>query len=682
MTTMYRAHFANNSSLQTLPSPTYNFGAGDFTVLAMMESLHGGTVVARKGSADGAGNGGFLLVVNPDGSVKFATSDGVSTNQVVSGAAPLLDGNCHTVGGIRRGAQLAIVVDGLEVAVTPSGGGTPPLNVNNNLPITIGATQQTQEPNNQFIGDIMNVSVWSAALSGDALVKAAFARVTGIEPNLQGYWTLNATTDDLSPTDNPANIIGVVTYEFCLHCVWAQGDNHYAFCHIGNDPTGGNPPPGKQATISRAINVLAGAPALFASIMANETAPTFPAGAQMSVTDPAGNVHNQDQNTDTVFAATQNGQLWALAVLNPMPGLWKVTVTAPSTTGFLLQVQTVPSGAVVETSESALQPLFGGQAPPSHMLVASLDGWWDVVKAIAVAAVVAVAVVSVIVLSGGMSAPAVIGGLVTFAAVLMVQAQMAIGSIDQTSLPAATRGVAGMAGFVVSPQRFQLIDANVDEDQATLLIYKRRNRKLYPAVVLSTFNKVQASLIGAQDTRLNVKAALSGVTSGYVTASGHGLSSALTGWYVSGTEGPLEQILQTFGAGTYQPVEAQGKIFHFFACNCGYAGTPTSPGLGRKLVADGAVAFFGYNVPFILQTNDFINFCDCDIQIDLSMIAGKTCDQAYQDSIALFDATISRLRADGNMQAASRLESNRNALVSPSTDVAYGDKTAHLNTGA
>jgi hypothetical protein len=681
---MYRAHFSNNSSLQTLPSPTYNFGTGDFTVLAMVESLRGGTVVARKGSAEGAGNGGFLLVVNPDGSVKFATSDGVSTYQVLSGAAPLLDGNCHTVGGIRRGAQLAIVVDGLEVAVTPSGGGTPPLNVNNNLPITIGNTQQTEEPNNQFIGDIMNVSLWSAALSGDALVKAAFARVTGTEPNLQGYWTLNATTNDLSPTDNPASIIGVVTYEFCLHCVWAQSDNQYAFCHIGNDPTGGNPPPGEQATISRAINVLAGAPALFASIMANETTPTFPAGAQMSVTDPAGHVYNQDQNTDTVFAATRGGQLWALVVLNPAPGLWKVTATAPATTGFSLQVQTVPSGAVVSTSESALQPLFAGQAPRSHMLAAaSFDGWWDVVKAIAVSAVVGVVVTGVLVFGSVAAVPALIGGVVAFAAATIVQGQMAMSSIDTTSLPVAKRQVGGMAGFLVSPQRFQIIDANVGAfDRATTIIYEQRKALLYPQVVLSPFNKVQASLIGAQDTRANVKAALSGFTSGYVTAGGHGRPFRLTGWYASGTSGPLQDILIDSGPSGFLPVEAQGKIFHFFACNCGYLGTDT-PGLGRALVAAGAVAFFGYKEPFILSQIEQALFCEPDIQIDLSMIAGNSCEDAYNDAISKFNDNIAVLRQRGEMNLAATLEQNRDALVSPSTNMTvYGNKTARLNTGS
>jgi hypothetical protein len=676
---MYRAHFTNGSSLQTLPSPAYNFGTGDFTVLAMIESLQGGTVIARKGSAGGPGNGGFLLVVNPDGSVKFATDDGFGFYQVVSGPASILDGDCHTVGGIRRGDRLSIVIDGLEVAGTSSGNATPPLNVNNNLPVTIACTQQMLEPHNQFVGDIMNVSLWNTALAGDALVKATFARVTGAEPNLQGYWTLNATTDDLSPNDNPANIIGAVTYEFCLHCVWAQGDNQYAFCHIGNDPTGSLPPPG-EATISRRINVQAGAPALFASIMANEIAPTFPAGAQVSVTDPAGHVYGQDQNTDMVFAATRNGQLWVLAVLNPAPGLWKVKVTAPSTTSFVLQAQTVPSGSVVATSESALQPLFAGQAPPSHVLAAASFGWWDAVKAIAVSAVVGV-VVGLAVFTGPV-APAVIAGVVAFAGTTILQAEQAISSIDRTSLPAATHTVIGMAGFVVSPQRFQLIDANAEVDPATLLIYQRRYATLYPAVVLSSFNKMQASLIGAQDTQVNVKAALSSFTSGYVTAGAHGLSYRLTGWYVSGTSGPLQDVLATSGPAAFLPVEVQGKIFHFFACKCGYMGTDTMPGLGRALVASGAVAFFGYNVPFILSRGESALFCEPDIKIDLSMIAGKTCDDAYNDAIKLFNDNIALLSRRGEHDLAASLESNRNALVSPTTNAAYGNKTARLNTGA
>jgi hypothetical protein len=671
---MYRAHLIAGASLQTLPSPSFNFGAGDFTLMAMVESRQGGTVVARKGSAAGPGNGGFLLVVNPDSSVKFMTSDGVNYFQVLTGPTGILDGDCHTVAGIRNGALLSILIDGLVVATTPSGDGTSPLNVNNNLPLTIGRTQQTQEPNNQFIGDVMNVSVWNTALSGDLIVKSAFARITGSEPGLQGYWTLDATTNDLSTNANPANIVGIVTFEYCLDCVWAQASNSYAFCKIANMPDAHTP--AMTVTLSREVSVAAGAPALAMAIMAAQDVPAFPAGAQVTLSDPSGQIYNQNQNTDTVFAGLSGGQLWVLMVINPAAGIWRIAVTAPAATAFTLNMQTVPSASVVQTSRQALDPLFG--AAPYQARAISASGFWDFVVDVAVGAVVGVVVGAVIVATGGTALVAVAGGVGAFAVVEGTIAATAVPDIDSGSLHNATGQIAGMAGFIVSPDKFLILDANVDADEATQRIYRQRRSKLYPQVVASSFNKVQSLLLGSDMSRAKVKAALTAFSSGYVTGCGHGKPTYLTGWYVSGTSGALEEVLATYGPAKFADAEVQGKIIHFFACNCGYAGTSTSPGLGRAAVTAGAVAFFGYNVEFIIDIAETPAFCAGDIKIDLAMIAGETCDVAYTQSIAVYNSNIATLRANGNMAAAATLERNRDALVSPSTDPMYGNKNAKL----
>jgi len=44
-------------------------------------------------------------------------------------------------------------------------------------------------------------------------VRAAFARVAATDSNLQGYWTLDETTADLSRNNNPVNVVGQITYE-------------------------------------------------------------------------------------------------------------------------------------------------------------------------------------------------------------------------------------------------------------------------------------------------------------------------------------------------------------------------------------------------------------------------------------------------------------------------------------
>lgn len=679
MTTMYRARFSNGSSMRAAPNPAYNFGTGDFTVLAMIELRQGGVVVARKSGQGGDDHGGFHLMVRPDGSVMFYTDNGLEAFFAYTLPSPILDGDCHTVGGIRRGAQLAIVVDGLEVPVTTAGKASP-LNVNNNLPLTIGWTEQTQ-PNDQFIGSIMNVSLWNTALSGDRLVSAAFANLSGGEPNLQGYWTLNSTTADLSPHRNAASIVGSVSYEYCLHCAWAQGLNKYMFIHIANMPGGNAPAAGQHATVSHAINVPAGAPAFCTSVMSNGIVPAFPAGAQIKVVDPTGHVYDRDQNVEKVFASVQNGQLWALMVLDPAPGNWKITVTAPSHVGFALYAQTIPVAAVVATSEAALRPIYGAAHP--HLTAFARGGFWDLLRVVFVAAIVGLIVAAAaFFVVGATLAAAAVHGLAAFAAVTYAQAKIAAQSIDTTSLPDADRQISGMAGFVIAPEPFLLIDANVDAgaDDSNKFIYERRLEKLYPQVMLSSFNKVQVRLIGNQDTRDNVKSELIKMKAGYVTATGHGHSSSLTGWYLNGESGPLQEVITTIGKAKYTPEEVAGKIFHFFACNTGYRGPDGLPGLGRSMVAAGAVGFFGYKEPYSLirdkETRKYhVEFCDCDIAIDLSLINGKTCGEALAASMALFNSNIERLFQEGWTERASRLRNNRDALVF------YGNENARLQTG-
>src|SRR5205085_2584665 len=158
------------------------------------------------------------------------------------------------------------------------------------------------------------------------------------------------------PNNNTANIVGIVTFEYCLHCVWAQASNAYAFCRIANMPEPDAPT--VNVTLSHEISVPPGAPVFGMAIMADQDAPAFPAGAQVTLTDPSGLVYNQGQNTNTVCAVTSGGQLWALMVIDPASGVWRLSVTVPSTTAFHLTMQTVPTSAVVQTSRQALEPLF------------------------------------------------------------------------------------------------------------------------------------------------------------------------------------------------------------------------------------------------------------------------------------------------------------------------------------
>jgi len=150
------------------------------------------------------------------------------------------------------------------------------------------------------------------------------------------------------------------------------------------------------------------------------------------------------------------------------------------------------------------------------------------------------------------------------------------------------------------------------------------------------------------------------------------------GYYVSGNEGPMEEVLiSRQSARKFAPDEVRGKIFHFFACHTGSAGT-TIPYLGQAMIVSGAVAFFGYSDQVQMHVPESAVFCDCDIAVDKALMALQSCDDAYRTSIDLYDKSIARFRANGDHQAAARLEHNRNALVAPSTIPMYGDKTARL----
>jgi hypothetical protein len=430
-------------------------------------------------------------------------------------------------------------------------------------------------------------------------------------------------------------------------------------------------------TQTREVDVPAGAPALCASIMAAGDAPAFPPGARVTLADPRGRTYATDVNADGVFVTTRDGQPWAAIVLRPIPGPWKVTVTAPVTTSFLLSMQTVPASDVVETVETALDPLYGPTTPLLERdRIDAFGGWLKLLTKVAVAAVVGVTVAGLVVASGGAALPAIAAGIVAFGGVGILEANDVLGVIDRGNRGQAEVQVAGLAGFVVAVDTLLLIDANVDADPATELQYKRRRRVLYPYVDASPFNQRQQRLIGRDDTRANVSARLLAFASGYVSAAGHGQPPYFMGWYVAGNTGPLQEVL---AVGRYNAAEVHGKIVHLFACWCGFDG---QIGLGRHVVSDGALAFFGYSAPFAMLTNEYPTFCDCDIEIDKALIDGRTCEEAHRAAIAKYDAAIARFRADGNTQAAATLELDRNRLVSPSTDPAYGNPNARLDNGA
>jgi hypothetical protein len=203
-TASWAVELRGKSSLAARPNGAYDFGAGDFTVEAWIAPQGPGTLVSRKGTDGGAGNGGWLLVLNGDGSFKLATDNGFGYFQAVSDPTGVLAGGWHHVAAVRRKGQLALYLDGLPLRAATSGSGKSPLDVDNGLPLRVGATDQQQEPFNQFAGTIDEVRVWRVARTQAQITAGVYGRVAGNTPGLVGDWTFDGRNgDDRSPTGNP-----------------------------------------------------------------------------------------------------------------------------------------------------------------------------------------------------------------------------------------------------------------------------------------------------------------------------------------------------------------------------------------------------------------------------------------------------------------------------------------------
>lgn len=200
-----------DSSLVSMPySDAYNVGTGDFTVEAWIcKTGNGGTIVSRKPTEGCAGNGGFLLVIKSDGSIKLATDDGYGfyeiNSDIVSG---IFDGKYHHVLGLRRNSELEIYVDFKKISSTPRTNRFPGLNINNSLRLAVGCTDQIQEPYNHYTGKIGEIRLWSKAKTYTD--KNDWENTDYISLGLIGMWAFNQKQgEDYSSVNNPASFQNV-----------------------------------------------------------------------------------------------------------------------------------------------------------------------------------------------------------------------------------------------------------------------------------------------------------------------------------------------------------------------------------------------------------------------------------------------------------------------------------------
>ncbi|TMR12029.1 LamG domain-containing protein, partial [Nonomuraea zeae] len=185
----FAVSLTNAAFMAANPHNSYEIGTGDFTVEAWVRGTGAGTVIGRKGADGGTGRGGFLLVIQPQGIVKFATDGGTTFwEAVTAGRTAVSDGYWHHLAAVRRAGALEIYVDGAAQQVTARGSGTSPLNVSNQRRITVGAVDQTQEQYRFFTGTIGAVAFWSAARTPQQVASDLRTVPAATEGTLLGYW--------------------------------------------------------------------------------------------------------------------------------------------------------------------------------------------------------------------------------------------------------------------------------------------------------------------------------------------------------------------------------------------------------------------------------------------------------------------------------------------------------------
>ncbi|TGN14067.1 LamG domain-containing protein [Leptospira ilyithenensis] len=352
----FAANIASPGNITMTNNNVYNFGAGNFSVGALVKTTSPGTVISKKGTPGGQGNGGWLLVIKQGGTIKFATDDGSQFYEVISSPSRVLDGEWHHIAAIRNNGNLSIYFDGNLIPVTPSRSNPPPpLNVTNNLRLMIGGTEQSQEPYNQFVGQVEDVVLWNKAATREEIIPAMFNQLGGNEPGLIGYWNLNNHVKDSSAIKNNGTLNGSVNFIPIFHCIWAVGANSYTYCAIDNlYMTGG----GDSQTRTQTIKVNAGAPYLYAILIANDGTTNFPTGVILTIKGPNGTTYNQSTDNENLLVKMSGSSLQYLIVKNPLAGDWLVTLTAPQNIGFNFDLQTLPSRDIPTTIMNTLGSIY------------------------------------------------------------------------------------------------------------------------------------------------------------------------------------------------------------------------------------------------------------------------------------------------------------------------------------
>lgn len=327
----------NGGMIAIPPNSAYNFGLGEFTLTAIFQTTQPGTIVSCKSNA--VTSGGWLLALEQNGwfRMKFWNNDGRYFNVFCSRAnKDALDGQWHHIAFTRKpgtdwykfffDGQIAGLVDNPRISLIQ-----PYFDIHNFDRVVIGNCDNEREANRQFVGIIEDVTIWNRALSQDEIQRTRFNETNPNDQGLVGFWKLDQNFDDSSPTRNNGSGAGSVKFVEVAHQAKRQ----------------------QTLKIAEETSYLYGV-----ALDKSKSSVTFPEGALVKVFRPDGTQLDQDSNTDDLFVKMNGNSVWAFTVKNPQAGDWKFAVECPTSTPFLLSIQTTPSKDVAPTIGNALQELY------------------------------------------------------------------------------------------------------------------------------------------------------------------------------------------------------------------------------------------------------------------------------------------------------------------------------------
>ncbi len=155
-----------------------------------------------------------------------------------------------------------------------------------------------------------------------------------------------------------------------------------------------------------------------------------------------------------------------------------------------------------------------------------------------------------------------------------------------------------------------------------------RIAKVHPVFATKGYNVVVNK--GTNDTKINFETTAKKPLTVYLGGIGHGNYDVYTGH-------AGERLLQK---GAYDASVVKGKAIHFLSCR-------TAAQLGPDTITKGAKCYMGYNENFTFvwdspstPINEVELFQKCDSTFDIYMANGFSAQQAYNATIAFFNAAI------------------------------------------